>query len=159
MFSDEYAVSAEDVKMGNAFSLPPSSLVAGAEWLSMCLYRHVVNAGQEWVLFRYGYDTKRNRFVWCRQGFPEASSFGNLEHADILSWLESLGLTQIDKMVLGCMKTVEATQLYIIYNIYGFHCHLLLLSAYTGVRTPNEPFFGENTVGTKGTDFLEVDFI
>lgn len=47
MFSDEYAVSAEDVKMGNAFSLPPSSLVAGAEWLSMCLYRHVVNAGQE----------------------------------------------------------------------------------------------------------------
>lgn len=36
--------------MGNAFSLPPSSLVAGAEWLSLCLYRHVVNAGKEWVL-------------------------------------------------------------------------------------------------------------
>lgn len=44
--TDEYEKSAGNIKMNNTFSLPPSSLVAGVEWLSVCLYHHVVNAGK-----------------------------------------------------------------------------------------------------------------
>lgn len=64
--TDAYAISAENVKMNSTLSLPLSSPVAGTERLSVCLYHHVVNAGEEGVLFRYGDGTERDRFVWVR---------------------------------------------------------------------------------------------
>lgn len=82
--TDAYAVSAENMKMNSTLSLPLSSPVAGTEGLSVCLYHHVVNAGKEGVLFRYGNGTKRDHFVWVRALFWKFS-FGNLEHVDIQS--------------------------------------------------------------------------